>query len=86
MGSAMITWVIQTVIMVGIGAIGYFLKSTMKETKGKIEALEEKFNDFKEEIPQKYVSKDDFIRAISSIDVKLDKIYDYITLKKGGQQ
>lgn len=92
MGNSMVTWTIQTVIMVGIGVIGYFIKSTngkaderMKENEGKIEALEEKFNNFKEEIPQKYVSKDDFIRAISSIDVKLDKIYDYITLKKGGQ-
>lgn len=93
MDSSIVTWVIQTIIMVGIGVIGYFIKSTngklderMKDNENKLDALEEKFNNFKEEIPQKYVGKDDFIRAISSIGVKLDKIYDYITLKKGGQQ
>lgn len=92
MGSSMIAWGIQTAIMIGIGVIGYFLKSTngklderLKRNECKIDDLEDKFNNFKEEIPQKYVIKDDFIRAISSIDVKLDKIYDYITLKKGGQ-
>lgn len=51
----------------------------------KTAALEEKISILKEELPQKYVLKDDFIRAMSNVDTKLDKIYDVVTIKKGGE-
>lgn len=54
-------WIIQTATLLAIGAIGYFLKSTMTEVKdsikqnnNKIEALEQKFekkyDDLKDEL------------------------------------
>lgn len=100
MGNNTIGWLIQTAIMLGIGIIGYFLKDTNKkieerikqneksieQTNEKIEMLEEKFNELKIDMPTKYVVRDDFIRAMSSVDTKLDKIYDIITVtKRGGQ-
>lgn len=96
------SWIVQTVIMLGIGAIGYFIKQNEKKTDeritqnekkidlltekfdSKVEALEDKLSTLKEELPQKYVIRDDFIRAMSNVDTKLDKIYDIITVKKGG--
>ena len=105
-----LNWGIQSAIMLGIGAIGYFLKQNSKkiderferneyciekfDTKvdaleeridTKVSALEEKFSNLKEELPKEYVIRDDFIRAMSNVDQKLDKIYDIITSKKGGE-
>lgn len=85
--------------MLGIGAIGYFLKQNSKKiderfernecciekVDTKVDALEEKLNNLKEELPKEYVIRDDFIRAMSNVDQKLDKIYDIITSKKGGE-
>ena len=51
----------------------------------KFEVLEEKLSNLKEELPKEYVIRDDFIRAMSNVDQKLDKIYDIITSKKGGE-
>lgn len=92
-----IGWLIQTATMLGIGVIGYFIKDTndkiqerikqneikINKTDEKLENLEQKFNDFKAELPTKYVQKDDFIRAMSNVDTKLDKIYDLVAIKKG---
>lgn len=98
-----LNWGIQSAVMLGIGAIGYFLKENSKKIDeridqnelkiekmdekidGKVNALEEKLSSLKEELPEKYVLRDDFIRATSNIDQKLDKIYDMISIKKGGE-
>lgn len=98
-----LNWGIQSAVMLGIGAIGYFLKENSKKIDeridqnelkiekmdekidGKVNALEEKLSNLKEELPEKYVLRDDFIRATSNIDQKLDKIYDMISIKKGGE-
>lgn len=98
-----LNWGIQSAVMLGIGAIGYFLKQNSKKIDeridqnelkiekmdekidGKVNALEEKLSNLKEELPEKYVLRDDFIRATSNIDQKLDKIYDMISIKKGGE-
>lgn len=102
MGSNWLNWIIQTAIMAGVGAIAYFLKRTndsiekrielnekkIEQADSKLEALEEKFSTFKEELPTKYVIRDDFIRAMSNVDTKLDKIYDIVTshvVRKGGE-
>lgn len=98
-----LNWGIQSAIMIGIGAIAYFIKQNsskidirIDQNEAKIEkleekidtkvsALEEKFSNLKEELPKEYVIRDDFIRAMSNVDQKLDKIYDIITSKKGGE-
>lgn len=88
-----IKYLIQTAMILALGIIAYFLKDMKKTTeekildnKERIEELENKFNDFKEAIPLHYVLKDDFIRAVSTIDKKLDKIYDVLAgFKKGSE-
>jgi uncharacterized membrane-anchored protein YhcB (DUF1043 family) len=41
-----------------------------------IETVRDDLNDYKLEAQKEFVSKDEFIRAISGQDRKLDKIYD----------
>lgn len=48
----------------------------------RIAELQKNFNDYKDYVSEKYTLKDDFIRAISSVDKKLDKIYD-VVVKRG---
>jgi undecaprenyl pyrophosphate synthase len=48
----------------------------------RIEELQKNFNDYKDYVSEKYTLKDDFIRAVSTIDKKLDKIYD-VVVKRG---
>ncbi len=79
----MAEWIIQTAILTGIGIIGFFLKSFKTdltqndaELKQQIDNVEAKFNDYKLEVADKYVQKDDFIRATAQTDRKLDRIYD----------
>ncbi|WP_427340620.1 hypothetical protein [Caloranaerobacter sp. DY30410] len=89
------TWIMQTLMMLGIGTIAYFVKDLKKSIESKIEdnqtriklnadkieELEKSFNDYKAKVPLLYVQKDDFIRAVSNLDKKLDKIYDVIVQK-----
>ncbi|KYG90368.1 hypothetical protein A0U40_18430 [[Bacillus] sp. KCTC 13219] len=84
----MAEWIIQTAILTGIGIIAYFLKSFKAdlaqndaELKQQIDNVESKLADYKLEVADKYVQKDDFIRATSQIDRKLDRIYEEL-LKK----
>jgi len=48
----------------------------------RLEELQKNFNDYKDYVSEKYTLKDDFIRAVSTIDKKLDKIYD-VVVKRG---
>jgi len=84
--------------MLGIGVIAFLLKDSNMKTQKRIEqneksievnekcieSLEQKFNDFRADLPKNYVMKDDFIRAMTNVDKKLDKIYDMLASKKGG--
>lgn len=86
------SWIIQTVTMLGIGIIGYFIKDlkksieekiannelSIRENTEKIEDLKEEFNKYKTEMPFHYVLRDDFIRAMSNVDKKLDRIYEIV--------
>lgn len=44
----------------------------------KIDNVEKSLNEYKLEAEKNFVNKDEFIRATSNIDKKLDKIYDEI--------
>lgn len=114
------TWVIQTIIMLLLGAIGFFLKDLKKGIEDKINNTGSKLDAFREEVAKSNIAlegrmekrivcteekceelqrdlaayrdhvnknftlKDDFIRAISGIDRKLDKIYDTIMERRNG--
>ena len=100
MALSWLNWLIQIATTVGIGIIGYFIRDNSSKTQkmidqannkidqtdGKLEKLEQKFNDFKSDLPKEFVMKDDFIRAMTNVDKKLDKIYDIIVEKKGGSE
>jgi len=114
------SWIIQTLIVVGLGVVGYFLKDLKNGVESKIGSLDCKFDTFEEKVKQdnkdleerlekrikcteeryedlqkdlnayrdhvnkNFTLKDDFIRAISGIDRKLDKIYDTIMERRAG--
>lgn len=93
-------WIVQLIITIIIGVIAYFLKETknsidkdiqdnkkdIQENKTEINTIRKEFNDFKENMPFHFVLRDDFIRSITNIDKKLDKIYDTIALTKKGSE
>ncbi|WP_153062610.1 hypothetical protein [Metasolibacillus meyeri] len=89
----MAEWIIQTAILTGLGLIGYFLKNFKTdlaqndaELKQQIDNVESKFAEYKLEVSDKYVQKDDFIRATSQMERKLDRIYDeLIKMNKGSE-
>ncbi|HWP96425.1 MAG TPA: hypothetical protein VN426_06210 [Syntrophomonadaceae bacterium] len=123
------SWIIQTLIMLALGVIGYFLKDmkssfekqlnsqsermqgmevrmddkldAFKEevkrnnqsleirldkritsTEERYEALCRDLNNYKDQIHKDYTLKDDFIRAVSTIERKLDKITELITERR----
>lgn len=71
MDSSWLSWIIQSVTMLGVGAIGFFLKGTLK----RIDKLEEEVKD----MPLKYALRDDFLRSVANQDKKLDKVLDQIS-------
>ncbi|WP_018750695.1 hypothetical protein [Paenibacillus sanguinis] len=85
------SWIIQSATMLGIGVIGFFLKSTLaevksqnKKTEERVDALEEKLENLKSDLPFIYTTREDFIRTMNNVDNKLEKIHD--VLLKGGNQ
>ncbi|PZM65889.1 hypothetical protein SK3146_02496 [Paenibacillus konkukensis] len=76
-------WAMQTITMLGIGVIGYFLKTSMSEIKGQIKenaqrvsTLEKELDDLRSDLPFIYTTREDFIRTMNNVDKKLDKIHD----------
>lgn len=89
--SAIVTFVFQTVITVLIGAVGWGIKNAINELKDKakkneasITELNEKFNDLKADLPLVYVLREDFIRVLNNVDMKLDKLLGNNTNTKEG--
>lgn len=62
------------------------IEKTEDETNEKFNQINKTINELKENLPKEYVLRDDFIRATSNIDQKLDKIYDIISKPKGGKE
>lgn len=57
------------------------LDERIKSNEQRYEALYKDLNEYKGQVNKNFTLKDDFIRAISGIDRKLDKIYDTIMEK-----
>lgn len=73
-----------------VGVIAFLLKRELNQFDSKICSLEnndkelaEKIDKLEKELPYKYTMRDDFIRATTNIDQKLDRISDKID-KIGG--
>ncbi len=65
-----------------MGIIGYFLRDIRQAVKEKhaeqdekIKAVEKDVASLREALPQKYVLRDDFVRAIAGLDNKVDSIF-----------
>lgn len=79
--AVIVTPFLTLIIGVGIGVIGYFLKSLhkdfrekVKETDLEIKRIEHELVEFKVQMPRQFVLKDDYIRTISVFEKKLDDI------------
>jgi hypothetical protein len=95
-----LNWALQTITMLGIGAIGFFLKTTMTEIKTKlkdnearIQKVEENLNNLKSDLPFIYTTREDHAaamnavdRKITGMDKKLDKMLEFMSLERGGKR
>lgn len=79
----MTDWIVQLVLGAMIGIISFFLKSFKtqldkndEQLQSQVEAAKSDLHKFKLEAAERFVQKDDFIRAAAVTDRKLDKIYD----------
>lgn len=52
------------------------------KTDERIKELEKEFADYKERAAYKFVNKEEFVRAVSGMDNKLDKIYEKLTIDR----
>lgn len=75
------TTLLYTLLCAAFAVIAYFLKDIRQSVKEKQREQDEKIDELskdmsrlKETLPQKYVLRDDFIRAIAGLDNKVDNI------------
>lgn len=76
-------WIVQLAFGLMLGAISYFLKSFKmqldkndEQQQAQVESIKTDLNQYKLEAAERFVQKDDFIRATAVTDRKLDRIYD----------
>ncbi len=81
-----IFWLVTTAVMLLVGAIGYFVKRTLDQIVISIKGLEGRICDLEKkwaELPFIYTLREDFIRAMSGVENKLNKILDRLPATKG---
>jgi septation ring formation regulator EzrA len=76
-----LSWILQSITALAVGAIAYFLKGTMADIKEgikkndkEIESLRNDLNDLKSDLPFVYVLREDFIRTLNNVDSKMGNI------------
>lgn len=81
-------WLATTGITTLIGIIAYYFKKTSQETSEaleklnvKVETLEEKLHETVARLPFEYTLREDFIRSMSGVEAKLNKILDRLPPK-----
>ena len=55
------------------------LEKTELSLKQELEKIKDEHNQFKQDMPLVYVLRDDFLRAMATVEKKLDKIYDLVS-------
>lgn len=70
-----------SLLSAAVGIIGYFLKDIKSSQKEKdtaqdkeIAAVKKDLSDFKAQLPLDYVLRDDFVREISTLNRKMDRV------------
>lgn len=78
-------WIVELVLVTFLGLMAWFLKrhiaqqdTSNKKQEEQIDILKKDLQEYKLQAAEKYVSKDEFIRATSHTQRKLDQIYDEI--------
>lgn len=78
-------WIVPSVFGILISIIAYFLKTNKSQSDKRaeehemnIKQLNHDLQEYKLDVADRFVLKDDFIRATAQTDRKLDKIYDEI--------
>lgn len=73
--------ILMTVLSTAIGIIAFFIKdirNTLSEDQRRqdeaIDSVRQDLNELKSELPREYVMRDDFIRAMASLDHKIDRM------------
>lgn len=81
-----IFWLVTTAVSVVLGIIAYYFKRTSDQTVESIKGLERRICDLEEKwanLPFVYTLREDFIRAMSGVENKLNKILDRLPPAKG---
>lgn len=78
-----IFWAATTVFTIMYGIIAYYFKKTATETNeaiqklaNKVDRLDDKLAETIARMPFEYTLREDFIRSMSGVEAKLDKIID----------
>jgi len=92
-----LNWVFQTAILIGLGAIAWFIKTTFAEIKQRFEKneahitkVEESLNALKSDLPFIYTTREDHATAMNAVDrkmtdvdKKLDRLLEYAARERG---
>ncbi|GBF34129.1 hypothetical protein DCCM_3241 [Desulfocucumis palustris] len=73
--------ILISILSAAVGIIGYFLKDIKVMQKEKddkqdkaIQDVKDELADFKAQMPHVYVMRDDYVREISSLNLKMDRV------------
>ena len=84
------TEIMMLVLTGGVGLLGWYFKRDKdrldcndKNLQGQIEGVKKDLSDYRLEAQREFVTKDEFVRAVTNQDRKLDKIYDEIMKLNG---
>ena len=81
-----IFWLVTTAVSLVLAIIAYYFKRTSDQTVESIKGLEGRICDLEKkwaELPFIYTLREDFIRAMSGVENKLNKILDRLPAAKG---
>ena len=80
-----ITWVIQGAIGLMVGALAWFWKQDRKTISKQVAAQDQRLSHLEkkfEQLPFVYTTREDFIRSMTTVEQKLDKIIDRLPPKE----
>lgn len=85
-GYAIGVMVMMAVLTAALAIIGYFIRDLKKSMIGKdeehdrrLDALREKFEDFRAKMPEVYILREDWVRATLGFDAKFNEINKQLT-------
>lgn len=78
---SIVVTIVTSIFSVLLGIVGYLLhdlrttiKEDINEHEAEIDELKKEIADDRADMPRKFVMRDDFLRAISNLDSKIDNV------------